>query len=422
MKRHYISILLVSLVISLLISCVSYKTPVRNSNVAFLYNPSSTPLHPECLVYHNADTTSTVFVRININELLFQQKERDQEPEALLKIHFKLLDSFLGNNIKDSATCLYSVDMKIQGEFLYIDFPVRAKKENQYLLDILIFDMNRGRGNQLFISIDKRDIFSQQNFLLIDVNGNPVFTRIIYPDSSYVLRHRDADGKTLKMRHYGKRFGTPAPPFSVSSIKTYSLKPDTTIRNLISDTICVKKYGLYFITLDTADTEGFSFLNFGPFFPEVKTAETLLEPMRYLTSIREMKEYYMFDSKKEAVDNFWMKSAGNINRARELIRVYYTRVKYANYYFTSYTEGWRTDRGMMYIIFGPPSTIYKNDSQERWIYGTTQSSHVMNFAFNKVKNIYSDNDFELYRSEIYKITWYQAIETWRDGRVFSIVK
>ena len=31
-------------------------------------------------------------------------------------------------------------------------------------------------------------------------------------------------------------------------------------------------------------------------------------------------------------------------------------------------EGWRTDRGLVHIIFGTPNSIYKNDDTETWIY------------------------------------------------------
>ena len=59
---------------------------------------------------------------------------------------------------------------------------------------------------------------------------------------------------------------------------------------------------------------------------------------------------------------------GNIDKARELIRIYYTRILYSNYYFTSYKEGWRTERGMIYTIYGPPDKVYKTSDGESWGY------------------------------------------------------
>ena len=55
---------------------------------------------------------------------------------------------------------------------------------------------------------------------------------------------------------------------------------------------------------------------------------------------------------------FWKKK--NPNPAEEDNRVfdeYYRRINYANENFSHYNEGWRTDRGMVYITLGPPSNI-----------------------------------------------------------------
>ncbi|NIA22828.1 MAG: GWxTD domain-containing protein [Proteobacteria bacterium] len=53
---------------------------------------------------------------------------------------------------------------------------------------------------------------------------------------------------------------------------------------------------------------------------------------------------------------------------------YFKRVEYANKKFTSYKPGWKTDRGMIYIKYGPPDDIesfpYNIDSEpyEIWYY------------------------------------------------------
>jgi GWxTD domain-containing protein len=72
---------------------------------------------------------------------------------------------------------------------------------------------------------------------------------------------------------------------------------------------------------------------------------------------------------------FWKKK--NPNPAEEDNRVfdeYYRRINYANENFSHYTEGWRTDRGMVYITLGPPNNIdrhpfdYDSKPYEVWEY------------------------------------------------------
>lgn len=56
----------------------------------------------------------------------------------------------------------------------------------------------------------------------------------------------------------------------------------------------------------------------------------------------------------------------------EAFEEYYDRIAQANRLFRSYMEGWLTDRGMVYVIFGPPTRreqFQSNGRQyERWIY------------------------------------------------------
>lgn len=120
-----------------------------------------------------------------------------------------------------------------------------------------------------------------------------------------------------------------------------------------------------------------------------------------------------------------------MDKARELIRIYYTRALYSNYYFTSYKEGWRSERGMIYIIYGPPDKVYKTSEGESWGYKKsavksrwggrfTVSDSYLFFNFKKRKNIFSDNDFFLSRNETLVTFWDKAIASWRKGIVFRL--
>jgi hypothetical protein len=114
-----------------------------------------------------------------------------------------------------------------------------------------------------------------------------------------------------------------------------------------------------------------------------------------------------------AVDSFWIANAGRPDIATEHIRKYYSRVETANRLFTSFTEGWKTDRGMLYIVIGKPSFVYRSFDQEVWIYGDYEDSRALRFYFNKAKNPFTDNDYVLERNEYYKSAWYQSVQLWR---------
>ena len=54
---------------------------------------------------------------------------------------------------------------------------------------------------------------------------------------------------------------------------------------------------------------------------------------------------------------------------------------YSNVHFESFIDGWETDMGMIYIIFGPPDDIEKymdnqyQEPYERWHYYRIQESY-----------------------------------------------
>ena len=45
----------------------------------------------------------------------------------------------------------------------------------------------------------------------------------------------------------------------------------------------------------------------------------------------------------------------------ELMDEYYKRVSYANENFDGWKDGWETDRGMIYILFGPPDQVERTN-------------------------------------------------------------
>jgi GWxTD domain-containing protein len=215
--------------------------------------------------------------------------------------------------------------------------------------------------------------------------------------------------------------------------KVIDYDPDTVVALPYSDTLPIMfpSEGMYFCTIGKDLNEGFTFYNFGESFPTMTKPEAMIKPLAYLASEDEMNSMLSSARTKAALDEFWIKCGGNVEKSRELIRIYYTRILYSNYYFTSYKEGWRTERGMIYTIYGPPDKVYKNSDGESWGYRkqVIKSSwggryHLKNdylyFNFKIRDNKFSDNDFYLSRNETLVTYWDKAIASWRKGIVFRL--
>ena len=145
----------------------------------------------------------------------------------------------------------------------------------------------------------------------------------------------------------------------------------------------------------------------------------MVPPLRFITSKQEFEEISTSANSKAAIEKFWLNCTGSQDRAKEIIRKYYNRVKDANLFFTSYLEGWKTDRGMIYLVFGAPNVIYRTERSETWIYGEESNAlNSLRFSFLKVNNPFSDNDFTLERSTLYQQKWTDAVDIWRQGRTY----
>lgn len=110
----------------------------------------------------------------------------------------------------------------------------------------------------------------------------------------------------------------------------------------------------------------------------VNDLDKAISQMVYIASPQELnkiKEASSNDDKLKAFLDFWKKKDPSPNNEEnEVFDEYFRRVNYANENFSNYNEGWKTDRGMVYIILGTPNNIdrhpfeYDSKPYEIWEY------------------------------------------------------
>jgi GWxTD domain-containing protein len=165
--------------------------------------------------------------------------------------------------------------------------------------------------------------------------------------------------------------------------------------------------------VQTETKDGVTLYRFYDDFPDITNSFQAFLPLRYLTTNKEFEAMQKNENKKMVVDEFWLKTGGNPARAKLLISKFYNNVRKANIYFTSYIEGWKTDRGIIYSVYGPPNIVYKNGNNETWTYGEKGNLLSIKFSFTKVSNPFSNNDYALNKAPVYKDNWYMTVESWR---------
>ena len=152
--------------------------------------------------------------------------------------------------------------------------------------------------------------------------------------------------------------------------------------------------------------------------------EEMVEALAYVAYPREIEHIRAAPTpleKKRRFDAFWGELLPNRRVAASLIERYYSRIEEANLLFTSFKEGWKTDRGMVYVILGPPGYVDRRLDGEVWHYATFAGRDPLHtFTFERVRTSEGDAVFENYvlqRRPYYEQVWFRALDRWRDGTV-----
>ncbi len=160
-------------------------------------------------------------------------------------------------------------------------------------------------------------------------------------------------------------------------------------------------------------------------FPAIKSVRELARPLNYLMDddqYESLLEISNEDSLKQAIDRFWLKHIGNKQKTQRVIELYYTRVEEANKLFSNFKEGWKTDRGMIYILYGQP--FYTRDRLKRvtWYYSYNRDDPRYRFIFKQPKhnNKYFPFDhFILNRRSDYHNRYYYQKQLWLSGQILQ---
>jgi GWxTD domain-containing protein len=400
----------------------SSKPGARSKSV--MYNPASTRIHPSYTVFHNSDNSSVVMLKVFPSELLFSSANPEGKLQAKLRVSFRLSDitDRTAPVMADSGAYEYTILKENAEKRFLAQIPLKAEMGKIYDLQVSATDLIRNDVNNDYLIVDKTSPFSRQNFRVTEmVNNLPYFEPFVIGASPFRFEYRTDTFHRVYIAYYGQESPLPLPSFSLAREREFMERPDSLwILDYQKNTSYLLSYeGIYHFRFDTTDQEGLSVFNFGTDFPRIKRPQEMVGPLAYLTSSVEYEEIKKSVNLKLAIDNFWLGLTDkSLDRARNLIRVYYNRVYFANYYFTTFKPGWKTDRGMIYIIYGPPEAVSRAAGTEKWIYYTNNFTTTLTFTFYYTPSPYTTDNFILQRSDGYEGFWRQAVETWRKGAVF----
>lgn len=408
----------------LVYSCATstYTAPKKHKNLSYLYNETEAFLHPQFHIYNFSEDSSEVFVKMPSDDLLVRDLKDGSDKYALLELHYRLYESLSVISLLDSSTLVRKIVIYEEPQYIHLSFKIKTPRLSRSYLRIKLKDIFSERKRQDYLEVDKTKSINRQSLMVEHIETNvPVFGNQLLIGQQYRIESPLFKKYPSYLRQSKLIEIVPNLPFSTQRTPKLDFKSES---NYVNDepVFTTEKPGISFFTLDTTLLKGVAFYVYDSIPNYLHTPSQMIEPLIYLLSNKEYKALKNDTNPKITLDKFWLKIGENTRHAKEMIKVYYSRTAQANLYFSSFKKGWMTDRGMIYIIYGEPSKIYKSSKLERWIYGSEESDVSLMFDFDKKVNPLSDNDFELLRNESYQKSWFQAIDAWRNGRIYSIAK
>lgn len=402
-------------------TCRSVYPSVSRQNIAGFYNPQADLLRTDFSIHNESPALSRLYFRVNAAQLLYSRPVNSPVYSAKLLLSYILHPSNAQGAVADSGhVVLTDVGTPGESKLLSGSIVMHIKQPGRYTVEVSLRDLNKMTVHSELLWLDQESKDAAQQFMLCGEEAKvPLFRS--YADTSEQLLIRCQQGvKRIQVRRYPAIQGPAAPPFLISALPE-TTKPDSTWWIDTDSIVSFKpqRVGRYSFHTSETSVKGLQLTCVPLGYPQIRRVQQLIDPLRYLTQREEFNKIANDTAPKVAVDKFWLDRAGSEERAREVIRRFYQRVEQANTYFTSDREGWQTDRGMTYLIFGQPQSVYRYPDYELWYYGNESgNANTLSFTF-LLTTENGTTDFLLDRNLSYKINWLAAVEAWRQGQVYT---
>ncbi|MGM0565459.1 MAG: GWxTD domain-containing protein [Bacteroidota bacterium] len=412
MKKN-IFLIFSSLVLFSLSGCISTNRLTTLNYADFLSGHQEKNPFRYTLVHEN-DSSTSLIVETDMNKLKYKKKDNSDQLIAKYQIGYQIYPDITSNSVSDSNSLYYEDSIYFAANHRQKhQVKMEMHSEATHFVNIRLADLQSGKKYNHFHEIDKstRDGL---NYLTKNASGNIHYTNYKQFYDKYRFSYRDnLSIKLIALNYNTQNTKLAAPPFAEQP------RQDTSLQ--ITDTLTLKQgilntenhEGLFIIRRQGTPEGGKRFLALNNNYPKPDGNKSFIAPLRYITTNREFMKLRYAADKHMAKETFWQDATGDYDRAFERMLEYDKRVTMANSFFTSYKEGWKTDRGMIFIIFGKPGSILKYKGQEKWIYNENQSRELI-FIFKKNNAESAVSDYCLERKDTYRIPWYQQVETWKN--------
>lgn len=373
----------ISFCISLLTALSSHALDFSRINISWQYDPLA-EIELRDRVIQNGDIL-TIFLRFRTDSLSSWKVDFLKQPKYESESH-KIFDTFQSDTLlmQDGRAILKLTFKKPEDDLLVVKL---FKQDVFYYYDIPLRN-----GSMPFPKIYP-----------VDQDGLPIFEN--YLNSSVFSW---VGSSTLYAQGYQDRFLFADPPMADMKPLAPSILPDTTFT--FSESVTFLDDYMYVVRDDSNASVGVIMLKTAAYYPEFKRLDELVEAMAYLLNEPEKKSIENSQNLKQSFDSFWLKTYVTKFRARNAIRNYFKWIKQSNQMFSDFKQGWKTDRGMLFIVFGVPDEVYRSETKEEWYYDGGPA-----FEFTVISTFFAPKTYALRRRVEFQDPWFENIAAIRRG-------
>lgn len=407
MKNHKITFIFLFPLIPFFNITLSAQKIFIDENISYWYNVNS-DIHLNHYAFLEKDTAHLIL------EVNFNNGKIYDNYHYIYELH----ESYHTLNIIKSDTVDirdHIIGIKANKIFVRLKLPYNEKTD---IAVVRITDKKTGIDYVYDIPLIDDYNFSTDGLVLFEEDGStPHPGNFARADQPLVVKSINSYSSQVYCFYYNHYFDEAVPPMVIEDKRAEKgLTIDSVFTLSLNEPVSFTNEGLYFIQKDSSSANGIAFRVQDKYFPLMKTFDQVLAPLIYISTRSETDKIRNAANPREAFEEYWVDLVKIPNLATSTVRQYYERVEGANYLFTTFEEGWKSDMGLIYIIYGPPNDVYKSEEIIDWVYNQDLSMPNIRFSFYKVKNVFTDQHYTLLRKKNYDKIWFKSVEMWRDGK------
>lgn len=387
------------------------QSRMTSVDISFLYNQN----HEFLVDYRLAQNEKQVqvYVRFILNSGIV--KISDYE------LTYDVRSSYIDERHVSATKRLDSTSVIATGfrEFVYaFGF---EKKPDQNLIVLEINNIARGKNFIFDIPISVKEDLKNQPFMIFEEKRDvPYFSKFINLDQTVRLVNVFGNEGKYEIKGVLNNKSVALPPFDNSEPNaTSKIEIDTLYGAIEAEPFKFSTPGFYEINEASDPDNKLGILVTDAFYPYFDRYDNMVQPLIFITTTDEFKTIRQANDVRDAFEGFVMnRFSGSSKMSQDFVKYYYKRIRDAAHLFTTNKEGWKTDRGMVYQIYGNPLQAFRNENTELWVFASPNGNRTR-FIFDLISGEGNLLEYKLIRGNKYKESWMDAVTSWRSGKIIE---